>query len=203
MRVSNPWLSTPVEAPSTEAAAPPRRAARSLVPQAPQAEGFTQVARGGLATWDSGPAAANPPWWWVGCHGGAGVGTLDALLPGGGDGGRAWPLAADGGTTRVVLVARANASGLRAAQLACRQWASGAVPSVVLLGLATVADAPGRPPKALSDLLTLVAGGFPHVWSVPWMESLRVGEFPDADRLPKPLRRMGADFARLGLGPSR
>ncbi|HSA50717.1 MAG TPA: DUF6668 family protein [Yinghuangia sp.] len=198
--MTNPWLPTPAQSEPAVAEPQPARSTGVFGPRAPQASVVPRPDTGGLHTWDSGPARGNPPWWWVGCHGGAGVGTLDVLMPGGADGGRGWPVASDGGPTRVVLVARANANGLRAAQLACRQWASGSVPTVVLLGLAAVADAPGRPPKPLADLLTLVAGGFPHVWTVPWIESLRLGEVPPPARLPKPVLRMRADLTRVLTG---
>lgn len=197
--MTNPWLSSPEESEPAAHAPEPVRSTGVFGPREPQGGVVSRPNAGGLPLRDSGPVRANPPWWWVGCHGGAGVDTLDALMPGGADGGRAWPVAPDG-TTRVVLVARANANGLRAAQLACRQWASGVVPSVMLLGLAAVADAPGKPPKPLADLLTLVAGGFPHVWTVPWIESLRLGEVPAYPRLPKPVLRMRTDLAQLLTG---
>lgn len=58
--------------------------------------------------------------------------------------------------------------------MAAAQWASGAVP-VDLLGLAVVADAPGRLPGPLRDLVRLVGGGVPHLWRVPWSEDWRLG----------------------------
>ncbi|MCF2526717.1 DUF6668 family protein [Yinghuangia soli] len=195
--MANPWVTAPADPPPSADKPKPVRRGRSSPPRAPQASVVPALDRGGMDVWDAGPAELNPPWWWVGCHGGAGVGTLNALLPGGADGGRGWPVASDGGITRVILVSRSNATGLHAAQLASRQWASGAVPSVVLLGLAVIADAPGRPPKPLADLLTLVGGGFPHVWSVPWIEQLRLGELPPLARLPKPLHRLGTDLSSL------
>jgi hypothetical protein len=76
----------------------------------------------------------------------------------------------------VVLVARTHASGLRAAQAAARQWASGALPTVRLLGLIAVADAPGKRPRALRELLELISGGVPQTWELPWVEALRLGD---------------------------
>ncbi|GAA4998053.1 hypothetical protein GCM10023205_84820 [Yinghuangia aomiensis] len=164
-------------------------------PFAPQAETVSRSPEGGLNLWDAGERQV--AWWWVSCHGGAGVSTLQALVPGGADGGRGWPILSGGGTSRVVLVARADARGLAQAQLAARQWASGGVPHVQLMGLAAVADAPGRPPRALGDLLTLVSGGFPKLWTIPWMESLRFGELPTRDRTPKNVATMAADLSRF------
>jgi hypothetical protein len=75
----------------------------------------------------------------------------------------------------VIVVARTSHAGLRAAQLALTEWASRTVP-VNLLGLVTVADAPGRLPKSLRDFSQIVAGGAPHAWHIPWNESWRLGQ---------------------------
>ncbi|MFD8242382.1 DUF6668 family protein [Streptomyces albidoflavus] len=132
------------------------------MPQPPAGAGLPMA-------WAPGPAR----WWWVGAHGGSGASTLHAAVPGGAEAGRCWPLL-PGARPRVVLVARSSASGLAAAQMAAAQWASGAVP-VDLLGLAVVADAPGRLPGPLRDLVRLVGGGVPHLWRVPWSEDWRLG----------------------------
>ncbi|WP_327299902.1 DUF6668 family protein [Streptomyces sp. NBC_01197] len=128
-------------------------------------------------------------WWWLGCHGGAGATSLCAAVPGGAEAGRYWPMATAGGPQhRVVLVARSTASGLQAAQVAARQWASGTLPGVELLGLVVVADAPGRLPAPLRDLRRLVSGGVPRLWTVPWMETWRLGE-PPASAVPPELAK--------------
>jgi hypothetical protein len=57
-----------------------------------------------------------------------------------------------GGMPRVLLVCRADMRGLTTARSALTQWASGAAPPVDLLGLAVLADAPGKTPKALAGL---------------------------------------------------
>lgn len=124
--------------------------------------------------------------WWMGAHGGAGETTLEQLLEGSRAAGHAWPINEhnDALPPRVVLVARTNARGLRAAQLAATEWASGDVP-VHLEGLVLVADAPGRLPKALKQFARLVSGGVPHVWELPWVEEWRVGEPVSEDTAPK------------------
>lgn len=124
--------------------------------------------------------------WWVGVHGGAGETTLAQMLEGSWETGHAWPqiLDADPELPRVALVARTNARGLRAAQLAAIEWASGTV-SVQLHGLVLIADAPGRLPKPLRDFAQIVAGGVPHVWRVPWVEAWRLGEPVCAETAPK------------------
>lgn len=144
----------------------------------------------------------NPPWWWVGCHGGAGVSTLANAVPGGRETGAAWPIPADGNTSQVVLVARTNAPGLARAQAAARQWAAGRVPGVTLLGLVAVADAPGRLPRQLAELLRLVAGGVPKAWFVPWIDALRFDR-PLPDKLPKGLTALAAELTPLRVESRR
>lgn len=85
----------------------------------------------------------------------------------------------------MVLVARTSAMGLWSAQGAMRQWASGALPGHVrLLGLVVVADTPGRLPRPLRELLSLISGGLPQVWELPWVEALRLGDPPWEVKLP-------------------
>ena len=124
--------------------------------------------------------------WWLGVHGGAGETTLAQLLEGSWETGHAWPQAAGQATElpRVVLVARTNAHGLRAAQRAAIEWASGSV-AVELHGLVLIADAPGRLPKPLRDYAHVVAGGMPRVWRLPWVEAWRLGEPVCAETAPK------------------
>jgi Family of unknown function (DUF6668) len=145
------------------------------------------------------PAGMGGPLWWLGCHGGAGSSTL-TLAVGGWDGGRYWPVVEGPAIVNVVLVARTHVSGLRAAQAAARQWACGALPTVRLLGLAVIADAPGRRPKPLRDLLDLLSGGLPRVWDLPWVEALRLGDPADQIPLPSNFSAMAADLQHLVTG---
>ncbi|MGP4027391.1 DUF6668 family protein [Actinomadura sp. 3N407] len=147
----------------------------------------------GLAGY-SGPG---PDLWFASCHGGAGTSTLAALIPHGRSAGRYWPTPEPPGRSRVLLVARSHVSGLSAAQAAARQWAAGVLPTVRLLGLVVVADAPGKRPKPLKDLLLLVSGGVPHVWDLPWVEALRLGTTPDQARLPSAYSRLAEDLNRI------
>lgn len=129
----------------------------------------------------------------VGAHGGAGETTLAALDPEWGAGGHAWPEATGStatGPVPVVVVCRTHASGLNAARLAAQQWASGAVPSVNLLGLVAIDDAPGRLPKPLRDLLTVAAGGYPRLWRIPWSEAWRIGADDPLPTGPREARRL-------------
>jgi hypothetical protein len=123
----------------------------------------------------------------LGVHGGAGESTLadwvDATPAG-----HAWPTPpaeypwhwpkdAEGEPVAqpVLLVAKTSAAGLTAAQAALREWASGSLPGVDVVGLALVADAAGRLPKPLDYFATVVSGAAPVVVRVPWVEQLRLG----------------------------
>ena len=135
--------------------------------------------------------------WWLGAHGGAGESTLEELFSGSRAADHSWPLtAANVAPARVVLVARTHAHGLRAAQSAIREWASGDAP-VLLLGLVLIADAPGRLPHGLRQLADLIAGGVPAVWSLPWIEAWRVGEPPAPHNAPKVVRRLLEDLRAM------
>jgi hypothetical protein len=119
-------------------------------------------------------------------HGGAGETTLAQLLEGSWETGHAWPHTGNEPTElpRVILVARTNARGLRAAQLAAIEWASGSV-AVEVGGLVLIADAPGRLPKPLRDFAQVVTGGVPRVWRLPWVEAWRLGEPVCAETAPR------------------
>jgi len=144
--------------------------------------------------------------WWLGVHGGAGESTLARLLVGSRSAEHAWPRppATTYVPTRVALVARSHASGLRAAQKAATHWAAGALPDVELLGLVVVADAPGRLPKPLRELAALVSGGVPQTWHVPWIESWRLGDDVPLEAAPREVRRLITDLTALSpqLGPA-
>lgn len=114
--------------------------------------------------------------WVVGSHGGAGESRTADLLNGARPTGHCWPVLQDGSKPRVLLVCRADMRGLTTAQSALTQWASGAAPAVELLGLAVLADAPGKTPKALRDFTAIVGGGAPRLWALPWVEAWRHGD---------------------------
>ncbi len=134
--------------------------------------------------------------WWVGAHGGAGESTLEQLLKGSRAAGHAWPISPHAAAARVVLLARTNAHGLRAAQLAAIEWASGEIP-IQLEGLALIADAPGRLPRPLRDFAQLVSGGVPVTWRLPWVEAWRTGEPVSAQGAPKEITRFLDDLRDL------
>ncbi|MCU1568916.1 MAG: hypothetical protein JWQ56_3853 [Pseudarthrobacter sp.] len=135
--------------------------------------------------------------WIIGAHGGAGESRIADLL-----GARAtdhcWPVLHDGSKPQVLLVCRADMRGLTAARSALTQWVSGATPKADLLGLAVLADAPGKSPKALRDFAAIVGGGAPRLWTLPWVEAWRHG-----DTTAQPSReyqRFITDMAALATG---
>ncbi|WP_104045450.1 DUF6668 family protein [Arthrobacter sp. ZGTC412] len=136
--------------------------------------------------------------WIIGAHGGAGESRIADLL-----GARAtnhcWPVLQDGSEPRVLLVCRSDMRGLTAARSALTQWVSGAAPKADLLGLVILADAPGKTPKALRDFATIVGGGAPRLWTLPWVEAWRLGN----DTVPtREFQRFITDIATLAADTS-
>ncbi|MFJ4418803.1 DUF6668 family protein [Streptomyces sp. NPDC088925] len=180
--VDNPWVTHSGTAPPGESApgvesygesAEQVTEGRALRPHEGLPPGPTA-----LPVWQQ---SARARWWWLGCHGGAGVTSLQRALGDGADALRGWPyLGPAHPAPQVVLVARSSAAGLEAAQAAARQWAArqAGTPDPGLLGLVVVADAPGRLPPPLRRLRDLVAGGVPRTWDVPFTEAWRLGEDP-------------------------
>lgn len=110
----------------------------------------------------------------VGVHGGAGESTLSRWL-GWPATHHCWPMPPWGYTSRVVLVARTHSAGLDAAQAAIQEWASGSLPGIDVAALVTVADAPGRLPRALGRRTKVVGGGVPYHFQIGWLPDLRLG----------------------------
>lgn len=84
-------------------------------------------------------------------------------------------------------MARTTLASLQAAQHLAGQWASGAAPGVRVLGLAVLADAPGRTPRALAEFVTVLGGGLPAVWRIGWQPDWRLTA-PDGIEPARPLR---------------
>jgi hypothetical protein len=63
-----------------------------------------------------------------------------------------------------------------------------------------IADAPGKRPKPLSDLVRLIAGGVPRLWELPWVESFRLGDPPDRMKPPPAYARMIREVSGLIAG---
>lgn len=195
---SNPWVSRPQSPGPLAAEQAQEPVARPTGPVAPQRGVPAPDRVDQLAIVER---AAPAELWWVGAHGGSAESSLAALVPEWSSADHAWPyVRGQQVPARVVLTARSNVRGLRAAQAAATQWASGLVPSVEVVGLVIVADAPGRLPKPLRDLAQVVAGGVPRTWSVPWIEPWRLGERPSLPAAPREVRRL-VDDLRVLLRP--
>jgi hypothetical protein len=194
----NPWVAASAAAPTAAAADDEALDALPVLTGPARPLGGISLPEDALPV--RARAVVLPPgrrWWWVGCHGGAGVSTLARVLGDGVDAARGWPSPGPGVRAPAVLVARTHASGLLRAQSAARQWACGALPAGTdLLGLVLVPDAPGALPRPLEHLLLVVCGGVPRCWRLPWDDRLRLG---DLDGLPRsgPLRRLSQDLSRL------
>jgi hypothetical protein len=134
----------------------------------------------------------NPEVFWLGVHGGAGENTMANLL-GGVPCHHRWPSRSDADPTvppaDVFLVARQNHRGLKAAQLAARDWAAGSHPTITLRGLVVIADAPGKLPRVLHNLTRITAGGVPQTWVLPWIEELRLEGTVDPESLAREPRK--------------
>lgn len=188
----NPWITRPATVDGADTAAAEAHVPAPAVISAPlrgmvEPDAADRLGRRTV----SGSAAL----WVTGAHGGSGESRTADLLNGARVTGHCWPVLQDGGKPRVLLVCRADIRGLTAAQSALTQWASGAAPAVVLLGLAVLADAPGKTPRPLRDFAAIVGGGAPRFWTLPWVEAWRHG-----DSAPPPAReyqRFITDLAAL------
>ncbi|MGW9114524.1 DUF6668 family protein [Microbacterium sp. NPDC055683] len=191
---SNPWLSRPAEPETIEPAVTESPVKSPTGPATPQRGVPAPDRVDQLPTFDR-PQRAEL--WCLGAHGGSGESSLSALVPEWSAASHGWPRTPGADPARVVLVARSNMRGLRAAQAAATQWAAGLVPHVEVLGLVLVADAPGRLPRPLRDFAQVVSGGVPRTWSLPWIEAWRLGEpvaLPDA---PREVRRLVDELSAL------
>lgn len=124
--------------------------------------------------WDSPvpgtESGRTPVIWLLGAHGGAGVSTLESMWAPAADSRRGWPAAET--APFVVVVARMHAAGLDAAHRLCLQHQAGNVGGCSLLGLVTVAAAPGKPALSLSRRRELVAAAAGASWHIDWVPEL-------------------------------
>lgn len=168
----NPWITTPAydsaaeDAPDTHV--PPAAVISAPLRGMVEPDAADRLGRRAM----SGSAAL----WITGAHGGAGESRIAELLHGARITDHCWPILQDGNKPQVLLVCRSDMRGLTAARSALTQWASGAAPELDLLGLAVLADAPGKTPKALRDFAAIVGGGAPRLWTLPWVEAWRHGD---------------------------
>ncbi|SDP65293.1 hypothetical protein SAMN04487914_12367 [Arthrobacter sp. ok909] len=169
----NPWITRPAPADGADMAAPEAHVPPAAVISEPlrgmvEPDAADRLGRRTVA----GSAAL----WVTGAHGGSGESRIADLIGGARATGHCWPVLQGGAKPRVLLVCRADMRGLTAARGALTEWVSGAAPAVDLLGLAVLADAPGKTPKPLRDFAAIVGGGAPRLWTLPWVESWRHGD---------------------------
>jgi hypothetical protein len=183
-------------APFRSAKLPQRRAGAQL----PPAHRLSGIWRHPVpAQPECGPSS--PLWWWVGAHGGAGVSALTSIVTPSGDARRRWPCGDPSQSTAVVIVARTHHRGLSAAQDLLAQHAAGGVPEAVdLLGLVTVADAPGKLPQDLRRYRDLVATVAPAAWHLPWVQSWRVAAVDELPQWEPGMKPMPGRSRRKGEG---
>lgn len=113
---------------------------------------------------------AAPTLWLLGAHGGAGVTALTQAWRFTADCARRWPMAMEGETPYVAVVARATVDGLAAADALLRQHCAGMAGDAIPVGLVVVAARPGRWPTSVRRDLALYSGLVDHVWRVGWCE---------------------------------
>ena len=174
-----------------------RPAYRARAPEAPRADVFSPPPpqRQLLVRQHSAAGEARPAWLFVAAHGGSGAALLARLswqpykaaveagtagrsaedLAFGVTAGRAWPNPALEPTNSVVVVCQTTMRGLAWARDLAAQYLSGCVPAGLrLLGVATIADQPGRLPPPLAAARGLLAGAYPHCWAVPYVPAYRL-----------------------------
>jgi hypothetical protein len=100
-------------------------------------------------------------------------------------------------------VARTSTSGLQWARDLARQHASGLAGDAELLGLALVADAPGRLPARAAELRHLVSGAFPRIWHLPWLEEWRLAGTCEPLPAPPQVQQLAAELARTRQGAAQ
>lgn len=191
----NAWIAAvtpaPIEPETEPVAVPPPPLTGAALPQKgiPEPDAADRLPR----RYVSGSALL----WIVGVHGGAGESAVTRLIDGSRSTQHTWPAFEDAGMPpRGLLVCRSNMNGLEAARRALIEWAAPQAPQVELLGLAVLADAPGKLPKELRDLETIVGGGAPRLWHLPWVEAWRTGDVA-REQLPRETRKFITEINSL------
>lgn len=195
INVSNRWIAAVAPPSKPETAIPP-------IPRVPAVTGAAGPQRG-IPQPDAADrlprryVTGSTALWIVGVHGGAGESAVTRLINGSRPTQHTWPVIEDTGILpRVLMVCRSSMSGLEAARRALIEWAAPQAPQVELLGLAVLADAPGKLPKELRDLATIVGGGAPRLWHLPWVEAWRTGDVAP-ERLPREIRKFITEINSL------
>lgn len=112
-----------------------------------------------------------PAFWLVSAHGGAGTTTLAHIWKPAGDAGKTFPSRDQ--FTGCVIVCRTTLAGLEAAHNAVLQIRGEQAGQCHLIGCLSVADAPGKLPKAIAQKLRVLEE-ITTVWKLPFINELRV-----------------------------
>jgi hypothetical protein len=132
----------------------------------------------------------------VGTHGGAGTSTVARLLNAL-DSGCHWPEPPYGVRASVILTARTNAAGLRAAsQTLAGYHARGYPEFAYLTGFILVADAPGRLPKDLNRRIAIL-GSAAMIYRLPWVREWRLSDVAPDPLAAWPLAASMRTFVRF------
>lgn len=203
----NPFRSVPTQVPPTGPAEPEEAATLAHGPVLPP--GAPGLPTGGVLVVEGelgdGTVAV------VGLHGGAGTTSVQRILAraASGPGGLAFE---DAPRTLVVprtgaalFVARTSGVGLERAHAAAREWGSGAIPGLALLGLVLVADRP-KPAPELAAGIKRVARMYPRTWHMPWVPSWHLSPVAVLDEAPRSTTKVARDVlswaAQRGLEPT-
>lgn len=119
--------------------------------------------------------APHPAFWLLGAHGGAGASTLARTWAPAADAAGGWP--AHDRYPGVVVVARTDRLGLKAAHALLLQAAAGLHGGCELLGLVTVADHDGKLPATLRRQLDVVESAAPRTWRIPFLPLYRTLDY--------------------------
>jgi hypothetical protein len=155
----------------------------------------------GMPCRELGEAVRTAFLWVIAAHGGAGASTLRHLLEeqarespvrsahGVQESSQAWPCGPGANlAATTLLVARTHGRGLAAATCAARQWASGTLPGIKLVGLVLVHDA-SRLTRCQRAEVQRVSALTPRCWQIPWQEPWRDLVTPTLADAPRHVRR--------------
>lgn len=136
-------------------------------------------------------------------HGGAGSRTIARVLNlRKGTEGLTWTEAPGVGAVPqagpALLVARTSGIGLERAWAAGRQWGTGELEGLNLLGLVLVADGP-KPARPLAGSIRRVGRMFPRAWRIGWVPEWHLTAEPSLERIPRSVGRVSARISAWGV----
>lgn len=115
--------------------------------------------------------------WVVGAHGGSGESVIAALNPYWMAAEHCFPTMGD-----ILICCRTSAYGLECGRMALQQYLAGLAGCGRLIGLAIVADMPGKIPKELKQLGELARSLAPTTVEFPFDKTLRLEPYPPTNQ---------------------